>query len=173
MKKLMHLKERADAINERDLYFNYLSNIPGSLIKLQNEINIEKQKDFDLEQKLAESSELIDDIYSNDGYLKKGSTFKDDLTNLTVGLLDVYRDESDITQAKIRVSLPTGDESTLEVVAGDSYNFDVEGTNYRFVVTETNWYGNSIDISITEQNPENMRKIILIKKKNLFAPEVR
>ncbi len=166
-------REKDDAINERDLYFNYLVYVPGSLVQLQKEISTEKQKNFELEQKLADLPELADKPYFNNGYIRKGSTFKDDFTKLTVGLLDVYRDASDITQAKIKVSLPTGEESVLEVVAGDSYNYDVDDTNYWFVVTETNWYGNSVSISITEQTPENVRKIILVKKKYLFAPETR
>ncbi|MBU1820923.1 MAG: hypothetical protein KKG00_05340, partial [Bacteroidetes bacterium] len=82
-----------------------------------------------------------------------------------------YRDWSEVTQAKIKVSLPTGEESVLEVAAGDSYNFDVHGTNYWFVVTETNWYGDSASISITEQTPENVKKLILVKKKYLFPTE--
>ena len=85
-----------------------------------------------------------------------------------IGLIDVYRNDSDITQAKINVSLPTGEESTLEVVAGDFYNFNVGNSNYWFIVTEANWYDDSVKISITEKTPENVEKLILVKKNDLF-----
>ncbi len=164
-------REKDDAITERDLYFNYLVTIPGSLVQLQSEVDNQKQKNFELEQELASMPQSTDEAYSNEGFLRKGSTFKDDNTKLTVGLLDVYRNDSDITQAKINVSLPTGEETTLEVVAGDSYNFSVDDLNYWFVVTETNWYGDSVKISITKQTPENVKKIVLVKKKYLFEHE--
>ncbi|MBU0750347.1 hypothetical protein KKH15_02415, partial [Patescibacteria group bacterium] len=51
-------REKDDAINERDLYFNYLVNTPGSLVLLQDEVNKQKQKNFDLEQKIADLPEL-------------------------------------------------------------------------------------------------------------------
>ncbi len=166
-------REKNDAINERDLYFDYLVTIPGSFVQLQTEIDNQKQKNFDLENRLADTPKPIDEPYKNNGDLREGSTFQDDRTKLVIGLVDVYRNDSDVTLAKIKVSLPTGEESTLEVVAGDSYNFSVGDLNYWFVVTETNWYGSSVSVSVTQQTPENVKKIILVKKKYLFELETR
>lgn len=160
-------REKDDAINERDLYFNYLVSIPDSVIQLQEEINKKKQENFDLTTRLESQNTNTDESYSSSAYLNKGSTFKDERTGLVVGLLDVYRTDEDVTQAEINISLPTGEESRMQVVAGDSYYFKFDDNEYRLIVSETNWYGDTIDIDITDE----IKTVKLVRKKYLFEPE--
>jgi len=149
-------REKNDAINERDRYFNYLVSIPGSFTNLENEINKTQQKNDEISLELENFKKLSSttekkELYKNNAFIRRDSTYNDQETGLSVALLDADRSQDGITNALISITLPNEESGRKTVAAGERYSFDdIDGRGYFLVINEINWYGDTIDVTVSE-----------------------